>query len=204
MRDPQDDEQLLRLGGYLSEAEFLQLRRGERKFEYIDGFVLQAGGSVKHNRIAVNMTMALEQHFWEGPCTVITSDVYVVLPNEDGSKDYFLPDLLVTCDRADTRDENTEIENPRLVIEVHSRSTQHVDKTKKLLKYQRCPSVHEIVYIDQHQVRVSVYSRQEDGFWPKEPTVYEDLDKEYISKAFEDLSIPMRTIYRRMRLEQQK
>jgi Uma2 family endonuclease len=128
------------------------------KYEYLNGAVrLMAGGSKEHDDIAFNIRLALKQHFQSGPCFVQGSDMRVQVSEQA----YFFPDVTVSCDVADRRRGNTLIRSPRIVFEVLSPSTEKFDRTEKLLAYQACPTIAEIVLVDQFAPHIEVYHREE-------------------------------------------
>ncbi len=164
-------------GEAMSVEVYLQLDRNSpnAKYEYLDGVArLMSGGSVGHDRIARNTAHLIEEQFLSGPCTVFGSDVQVhigVKPN--GRDDYVYPDVTVSCDVADRRRGNTLIRSPRIVVEVLSPSTEHVDRGKKLEIYKGCATIQEIVLISQFERHVEVYRRDEE-----DRTVWKDLGYE--------------------------
>lgn len=128
------------------------------KYEYQDGAVrLMAGGSKEHDDIAFNIRAALKQLFTSGPCFVQGSDMRVQI--SQGT--YFFPDVTVSCDVADRRRGNTLIRSPRIVVEVLSPSTEKFDRGEKLLAYQACPTIAEIVLVSQFAPYVEIWRRDE-------------------------------------------
>ena len=149
-------------GEAMSVEAYLQLDRNSpnAKYEYLEGVVrLMSGGSREHDEIAYNMRVALNQHFQTGPCFVQGSDLRVQV----SASAYFFPDVTVSCDVADRRRGNTLIRSPRIVVEVLSPSTEHVDRGKKLEIYKECVTIQEIVLISQFERHVEVYRRDEEG-----------------------------------------
>jgi Uma2 family endonuclease len=155
-------------GGPMSVEEYLQLDKNtpDAKYEYLDGVAyLMAGSSGEHDRIIRNMANAIEEHFQSGPCFVRGSGMQVLVGTKSNGKDHYLyPDATVSCDVADRRRGNTIIRSPRLVVEVLSPSTEKVDRGRKLVVYKACPTIQEIVLIDQFMQAIEVYRRdEEDG-----------------------------------------
>lgn len=142
----------------ISVEEWRDLQRtSEVKYEYSDGWVYaMAGGSLAHGRIALNAQLLLDTAFADESCWVHTADVAVRLsPSE-----YRFPDATVSCDARDrpTR-EHTEVQSPRVVVEVLSPSTEKEDRTTKFALYRACPSVQEYVLIATEFQAVEVYRR---------------------------------------------
>jgi Uma2 family endonuclease len=84
--------------------------------------------------------------------------MYVHISNECR----LLPDVVVTCDLSDYRNNATLIHSPHLVIEVLSPSTERIDHSTKFDAYRRLPSVQEYMLIHQKQVKVEVYRKAAD------------------------------------------
>ncbi|MDQ3489786.1 MAG: Uma2 family endonuclease, partial [Acidobacteriota bacterium] len=109
---------------------------------------------------------------------------------------YYYPDVLVSCEE---NPENPYFRNqPILIIEVTSPSTENIDRREKLLFYQQMPSVHEYVIVDQHRMNVEVHRRQPNGGWI---TYYFNERSEIVELASVELSIPLPELYRRVQFE---
>jgi Uma2 family endonuclease len=162
--DPQPMQQYT--GGPMSIEEYLRLDQHAHnaRYEYIDGVArLMAGGTIEHNRIGRNVTNAIDDYLQSGPCTVFSDNVQVLIGKRQNERDYYVyPDVTVTCDVADRRRGNTLIRSPRIVVEVLSPSTETLDRGKKLEAYKACPTVQEIVLINQFTQAVEVYRRDEE------------------------------------------
>jgi len=137
-------------------------RTSDVKHEYIDGSVYaMAGGSKAHSRIAMNISNVLDAVFGDGPCIAYNSDAATqVSPTR-----FIYADVVVSCAECDqaTRDE-TEVLEPRVVIEVLSDSTERKDRGRKSDDYRRCPSLLEYVLVGTQYQRVEVYRRTVDGW----------------------------------------
>jgi Uma2 family endonuclease len=162
--DPQQQE--LPQGGPMSVQDYLYLDRStpDGKYEYLDGSArLMSGGSVEHDLIAYNTRVALNLHFFSGPCAVFGSDMQTLVGvKPDGRENYFYPDVTLSCDVADRRRGNKLIRSPRIVVEVLSPGMEVVDRGKKLDAYKACSSIQEIVLISQFSPYVEVYRRNEE------------------------------------------
>jgi Uma2 family endonuclease len=161
------------------------------KYEYQDGMIrLMAGGSGAHSIISGNMYIELRLHFRSGPCSVFNSDMRVQV-TEDA---YFFPDVTLACDVADRQRDTTRICSPRIVVEVLSSSTEKIDRTDKLRAYQACPTIQEIVLIDQFRLYVEVYRRIEEDSTEWSKACYEAGQEVALESV--DVYIPMEEIYR--------
>jgi len=174
---------------YLAEEETSPV-----KYEYIYGEVYaMAGTSDNHNRIVGNLYAALLNHLRNSQCEPFMGGIKVrVSPHV-----YYYPDVLVSCEQ---NPENPYFRNePILIIEIISPSTQEIDRREKLLFYQQMPSVQEYVVAEQQKMLVEIHRRQPDGRWI---TYYfnQTADEEVEFQSVE-LTTTLGEIYRRVRFE---
>lgn len=163
------------------------------RYEYVNGEVYaMAGASDNHNRIAGNMHANLYNHLRNSSCEPFFNDIKVrVTP-----KVYYYPDILVSCEE---NPENPYFRNePILIIEITSKSTQAIDRREKLLFYQQMPSLQEYVVIDQYKMNVQVHRRQENGGWI---TYFFTQTNDIVELKSIDLEIPLPEIYNRVTFE---
>src|SRR5438093_771069 len=147
----------------LSVEEYLE---GEKdspvRHEYVDGQVYaMAGASDRHNLIAGTLYSRLLDHLGGGLCQPFISDMKVLVDPVV----YYYPDVVVACDPPGG-DRYTR-KQPRLIIEVTSRSTARTDRSEKLFAYQQVESLLEYVIVAQDRIEVDVYRRQSDGGWQR-------------------------------------
>lgn len=146
-------------------AEYVeQERASDTKHELVNGeIVAMAGGTIEHGRLASNVTIALGASLRGRPCSTFSADVRVrVLAT--GLASY--PDLSVVCGKQerDPEDANTLV-NPIVLVEVLSDSTLAYDRGEKFAHYRRIPSLKEYVLVSQHEPRIEVFRRDEEGIW---------------------------------------
>ncbi|MDG4554113.1 MAG: Uma2 family endonuclease [Candidatus Competibacter sp.] len=156
---------------FVSSAEYLEGEKTAKiRHEYVDGVMrAMAGGSKAHNLIALNLARVLHGHLSNTPCRVFSSDVKVNVA-WDWRERFYYPDVVVGCEAGDT--DPYVVEQPKLVVEVLSDSTERDDRSDKFYAYRRLPSLEEYVLVAQDTLRVEVY-RRETG-WDLE--VYAALD----------------------------
>jgi Uma2 family endonuclease len=132
-------------------------RTADRKHEFFAGYVYaMAGGSRRHAALGRRIATLLAEAVGEGPCEVYNSDMRVRLSDQV----QVYPDASVTCDERDREnDEEHEIAYPCLVVEVLSRTTERIDRGRKLRDYQACHSIEEFVLINTEYRAVEVYRR---------------------------------------------
>ncbi|TAE00726.1 MAG: Uma2 family endonuclease [Bacteroidetes bacterium] len=106
-----------------------------------------------------------------------------------------IPDVLLTQFDLEIRNEKDLLENPFLIGEVLSPSTENVDFTEKLIEYQSITSLKEYIIISQNEAKIWQHSRQENS-WIE--TVYEGID-EILSIDFLNIAIPLAKIYKNVK-----
>ena len=146
----------------LSEQDYLRGElSSEIRHEYVDGEIYaMAGAGEAHNLIALNIASKLREFVRGGPCRVFISDMKLHVKTW---KAYYYPDVMVTCDPADS--ESHFKEQPSLVVEVLSPSTESTDRREKMLAYHTLPSLREYVLIAADKRLVEIYRRDEQDEW---------------------------------------
>ncbi|HVB21614.1 MAG TPA: Uma2 family endonuclease [Ktedonobacteraceae bacterium] len=147
----------------MSVKEYFELDRSSTdvRYEFIDGHIyMLAGGTANHSIIAANMIRELGFLLRSGPCRVYTSDMKVKL----SEKRYVYPDVAVSCDEHDTGSVEI-IQNPCLIVEVLSPSTESTDRGKKFTYYRACPSIREYIMVDTQMQAVEMYRRASENLW---------------------------------------
>lgn len=180
-------------GAHMSVHEYFRLDgiAPDRKYEYqYDAVRLMAGGSKEHDDIAFNTRALLKQEFLSGPCSVQGSDMRVQVSEAA----YFYPDVTITCDIDDRRRGNKLIRSPHIVVEVLSPSTEKIDRGDKLKANQACPTIQEIVLIDQFAPHVEVYQRDEQNQQQWKHSFY-TAGEEIVLESL-DIAIPIDEVYR--------
>lgn len=143
--------------------------RAKYRSEYVNGYIFKmAGGTEAHNDITLNVAAQLKTKL-RGKCKTYASDMKVWV-EEVGT--FFYPDVTVVCgERKFYKGRRDIIENPILLIEVLSQSTDKYDKNDKFFTYQRIESFQEYALISQNQPAVQQYIRQIDGSWIYKATI---------------------------------
>ncbi|HWS83446.1 MAG TPA: Uma2 family endonuclease [Ktedonobacteraceae bacterium] len=177
---------------FMSVDEWRDLERHSHdiKHEYINGQVYaMAGGSRAHGRISSNAVRTLEDALDDSPCNVYNSDVAARL----SPTCYTYPDATVTCDERDqaTPDE-TEIQSPRVIVEVLSDSTEAYNRGEKFALYRACPTVQEYVLVATKYHAVEVFHRTLKGW---EYQAYGPGDE--VELASIGVRFPLAMLYRR-------
>ena len=136
----------------LSEDEYIARERAaDRRSEYCDGVTFaMAGGSVRHNLVAANLTAAIRVRLRGKPCVALTSDQRILV-NETGL--YTYPDLTIVCGG----------------VQVHPRfddtivpSAEAYDRGAKFAHYRRIESLEEVLLVATDEPFVEHYTRVRD------------------------------------------
>jgi len=149
----------------LSYEEYLALeaRTGVRH-EWVDGAAYaMSGGTPAHSRLAAQMIGELLRVIGDGPCGVHTSD-QKVRPRRIRFASY--PDVVVVCGEIETHaDDPNAILNPTVLVEVLSDSSEDWDRGGKFVRYRKLATLRDYVLVSQHERRIEVHSRRDDGVW---------------------------------------
>ena len=142
----------------LTVEEFLQIDFGpDMKAELDNGVVrMMAGGTRAHDRVQINLITELGVSLRGTECRPSGSDMGIRV--HDRSLRY--PDVSVICGRDGEEDDRVRtIEDPRVIIEVLSPSTEEHDRKVKLDEYKATASVETIAYIDPEREHMSIWQR---------------------------------------------
>jgi Uma2 family endonuclease len=128
------------------------------RYEFVDGIVrMMTGGSAAHSRIKANVMAALDNMLRGGPCSAYIDDLKVVTATA-----VMYPDVLAACMPIAAEDDR--VQEPIVVVEVLSPTTERHDRIAKWREYQRIRSLQHFVLVEQAERRVEVYSRTETGW----------------------------------------
>lgn len=156
----------------LTVEEYLQLEeKSEVRHEFYNGeMYAMAGGTVNHNRLTRRVASLLDGQPSLTKCGVFSENMKVDV--KVGAHMPY-PDVVLTCHPFDLRGNNTIIRQPRLLVEVLSRSTAHKDRGDKWRDYRKMSSLWYYMLVDQYSTVVELFSRIEDtNEWIN--TLYED------------------------------
>jgi Uma2 family endonuclease len=174
---------------YMTEEEYLAFEeRSPSRHEYVNGYVhaMSAPGP-SHGRVLARLQFALTKRLGDGPCEAFAARLQADADTAS-THNYFYPDIVVSCDRENWGDK--WLRNPRLIIEVLSPSTQHIDRRDKATTYRRIPGMEEYVIAAQNSAQLTILRRAEG--WVAEVVSGLDAVAEFRSL---DMSIPLAEIY---------
>lgn len=177
---------------YLTVEEYLKYEKDSPvKHEYVDGQTYaMAGASAPHIRIARNICNRLDDHLAEDQCEPFISDMKVYVSKTL----FYYPDVVVTCDDPDPYYR----QEPILLVEVTSPTTERIDRNEKLPAYKGIKSLREILLVAQDRVQIEIYRRQSDSTWQTE--ILTDLD-EALHLQSVGLTLQVTQVYRRVKFD---
>lgn len=174
---------------FMSWDEYLAFEeQSAYRHEYINGAVYaMSGATLAHNRIARKLVIAFGGHLQGGPCEPFFLEAKLEIRAGTDQIMYY-PDVMVSCRPEDRTDQS--VRNPKLVVEILSKSTQHIDRREKAMTYQRVETIEEYALIAQNQPRVVVHRRAEG--W--RPMLYSSLETQVEFRSI-GLHMPLANIY---------
>ena len=136
-----------------------------QRSEYHDGdIVAMAGAKPAHVLAVTNLIMLLGFCLKKKKCKVYSNDRLLYI--RDCYK-FVYPDVIIVCEDEKnlTKDGLEPLENPSVIIEVLSESTEKYDRNEKFECYQTIESLQQIVLVDYRQVLVETYTKNEKNEW---------------------------------------
>lgn len=183
---------------YLLE-ERKRIREKSGKFEFVN-FKLKemSGASEKHNRVASNLHILIGQLIWGTNYEICQSDLRVFNPINNG---YVYPDLVIFEGEPIYLDDQFDtLTNPKIIIEVLSKSTMEFDKGEKFTLYRQIKSLKEYILVHQDQPFTESFYRKENDLWQIDSFI--GLESEMEIKAIQQ-KIAFEKIYRKVKWENQ-
>lgn len=148
-------------------AEYFDLlQKSDIKLEYHAGEVVaMAGAQPAHNRICVTLSATLENCLRAGECVVLSSDQLIKI---EGCQKYVFPDLVIVC-KSPVYEKAPNgldaLENPEIIVEVLSDSTESYDRLEKFDCYKTIPSFREYVLVSSKKKKVEVIKKLSEAEW---------------------------------------
>jgi Uma2 family endonuclease len=157
----QPQHALIDLHDYLAFEDASPMRH-----EYLGGNVYaMTGGSMRHNRIALNLASALMRELAGSPCQVFINDMKLhVQAADSASSSVYYPDVLVYCGSG-TAGSAKVVTSAALIVEVLSDSTEQIDRREKRVAYQGLAGLRAYWIVSQNEQQVEVHQRDEHGRW---------------------------------------
>ena len=178
----------------LTEEQYLAIERAaEFKSEYFDGEMFaMSGASMRHGRVQRNILGELHNALRGSQCEPFGQDLRVRV----SGRLYTYPDISVVCGEPLLADDHQDVLlNPVVIVEVLSPSTENYDRGLKLQHYRTIATLQEHILVDQTQVRIEQYTRQDNAVWTVRDL--QGLDAE-LTLASIGVSLSLRRIYDRV------
>lgn len=172
--------------------EYRQLEEtAEERHEYHDGTIkAMTGGTLEHSAIAGNTYAMLKILLKKTRSKPFNSDLRIWVP--DYQKGVY-PDVLVIEGAPEfSAGRRDEVMNPKLVVEVLSRSTEAYDRGDKFKYYRSLPSLTEYLLINQYRPNVEHYTRADGDTWIFHS--YEDI-ADSVTLGIADATLDLADIY---------
>lgn len=145
----------------LTLEEYLRMEeKSDVRHEFYDGEVYAiAGGTLNHNLLIDSVKDILKAQLKGSGCRVLSENMKV----DVGTGSHMpYPDVVLTCHPFDLRGNNLIIRQPRLIVEVLSKSTEKKDRGLKWHDYRKMPSLWYYMLVDQYTTTVELFSRIEE------------------------------------------
>jgi Uma2 family endonuclease len=138
-------------------------RREAMRYEFLDGKLIpKAGANRTHNLISTNFAIAIGSRLQRG-----TSELYVNnMQVQIGPNSICYPDVVVVTGEAVFTDASQEVlQNPSVLIEIFSGQSKSTDRTQKLEGFLAVPHIKECLLVNENEMRVEHYARQNAKQW---------------------------------------
>jgi Uma2 family endonuclease len=180
-------------------AEYLELEeKAEFRSEYRDGEIVpMAGGTTRHNEISLNVATNLRFGLKGQNYRVYMSDVRLWIPP---NRQYTYSDVMLIQDEPIYWENTTStVTNPRLIVEVLSKSTGNYDRSEKFDYYRSIPTLQEYILIDQSRYHVIQYVKANEEQWLM--TNYNQVEG-IVKLGSVDLVLSLHDIYDRVNFDE--
>jgi Uma2 family endonuclease len=183
---------------YVTPEEYLALeRKAEYKSEYLNGEIFaMTGASRRHNLISTNIVRSLGNQLEAKPCELYASDMRIKI---SAAGLYTYPDVAVVCGEPKFEDGFFDtLQNPTLLIEILSMSTERYDRIAKSDYYRKLDSLAEHLLVAQEEYRIEQYTRQPDGHW-----IFAETSslEEVVDLGSIDCSLALANVYNKVSLD---
>lgn len=148
----------------LTDADYLRIERDAfEKSEFIDGrIVAMAGASENHNVISSNTSLEIGIQTKKTDCRAFSSDMRV----KARKGNYYYPDIVVVCGERKFEDNKKDVLlNPKVVVEVLSKSAKLKDRNEKFDSYTALTDITDYVLIEQDEMRVEHFIKSGEKEW---------------------------------------
>jgi Uma2 family endonuclease len=167
------------------------------KSEYLDGKVVnKAPANRWHNLISTNFAIAIGSRIQRGTTEMYVNDMQVQL----GKNSTCFPDVVVVNGEPTFADAKQELlQNPTILVEIFSGTAKNPDYTKKLEGFLAIPSIKECLLVNQNEMRIEHYARQNAKQWIYR--IYDERD-DVISLESINCKLSLAEVYAQVKLNE--
>jgi Uma2 family endonuclease len=148
------------------EDYFKALEASEIKLEYHEGeIVAKAGAQPPHVHVQSNFLIELGHCLKAKGCSIMTSDLLV---KAGTCNNYYYPDLVIVCQKEKYTPNSfglLALENPEIIIEILSPSTELFDRTRKFDCYKTISGFREYVLVDSTKKQIEIITKLSEAEW---------------------------------------
>ncbi|NOT60045.1 MAG: Uma2 family endonuclease [Acidobacteria bacterium] len=154
-----------------SPEEYLTLEReADERHEWLDGVVYKMmGESPEHSIICSNINAELNIQLRGKPCAAFSPNMKVraqLLPTPGMNGLFAYPDTMIVCGKPVFHDQYQDVViNPKVIIEVLSKSTMDYDRGEKFDRYAANKSLTDYLLVSQTYPRIQHSIRKPRGRW---------------------------------------
>lgn len=148
----------------LTDTEYLRIeRQAFEKSELLNGRVMaMAGASENHNLISSNIFLEIGLQTKNSKCRVFSSDMRVKAKKGN----YYYPDIVAVGGEREFEDGKKDVLiNPKVIVEVLSKSTKLKDRNEKLDSYMSLESLTDYVLVEQDTMRIEHFIKISEKEW---------------------------------------
>ncbi len=182
---------LAKLKNKISVEEYLKGELlSETRHEFIYGEVFaMAGASDRHGTIVGNIFGNIWTHLKNSRCQPFAENMKL----KADAQTFYYPDVIVACDEPPKSAYYRE--EPILLVEVLSPTTERTDRKEKLGVYKNIASLREYLIVSQEKTSIEVHRKLADETWQTE--IYDETDAEIRLDSI-DFNLTLEEIYRRV------
>jgi Uma2 family endonuclease len=152
------------------EEYLTQEREAFERHEWLDGLVYaMSGESPNHSLITTNIIIELGTQLRGSPCAVFSPNMKVraeLVPGKSTKGLFACPDVLVVCGKPAFHDQHRDvIVNPKVIIEVLSKSTSRYDHEEKFEKYAQNKLLTDYLLVSPPRPHIQHFIRKPRGRW---------------------------------------
>jgi Uma2 family endonuclease len=138
-------------------------RRDVLKSELLDGNIVSKPAANRwHNLITTNFAIAIGSRVQRSSCELYANDMKVEL----GSNSVCFPDITIVSGEPAFAEGGQEVlKNPTVIIEIFSSSSKSSDRQRKLEGFLAVPHIKECLLVNENEMRVEHYARQNAKQW---------------------------------------